>query len=891
MVVVQEGDVSQEVRDLLANEEDLEAEQEISRNPYRLKGWLSYLDRKSKAGRKARNILHERALKFLPGSYKLWLQYLTERRAAVKGRCVTSNASQIVVNCFERALVHLHKMPKIWELYCTFLMGLQRGTATRRAFDRALQALPITQHDRIWPIYVEWAKQWGVKETAVRVFRRFLMFDPMHREEYVEYLEGEGLWLEAARQLAECVNNRDFRSPKGTSKHALWTKLCDICARNPVEVAGAMQVEAIIRSGLARFTDEVGRLWCKLADYYIRLGQFERARDIYEEAANTVMTVKDFTVVFDAYTQFEESVLTAKMQMAGEEEEEEGADDDLDADGDDVGLRLARLENLLERRPLLVSSVLLRQNPHNCYEWAKRVKLFSDDPRRVITCYTEAVKTVEPSLAVGQLSHIWLAFAKFYEDHGDLVNARAILEKAVQVAYKRVDELASLWCAWAEMELRHDKYDEALGVMKRATTEPPMAVQRRRAQAGMSRDERKRLAKEIPVQERVHRSTRCWNLLLDLEESLGTVETSKAAYERVLELKAATPQMILNFGSFLEENKYFEESFRAYEKGVSVFGFPHVLPIWHRYLDKFVERYGGSKLERARDMFEQAVSTVPEKNAAEIYLKYEKLEEEHGLVRKATNILERACQAVPVDQKLDMWKLYVTKVEKFYGITHTRPVYEKAIGELPEDGARELCLDFAKMEQGLGEVDRARAVLTHGSQFADPRRNETYWETFHDFEVAHGNEETFREMLRIKRSVMMSYSNVNYMAAEMIAGEQGTGGEAEALERLRAEERDLQNMEPEGDAGPYKRGADEGGAAETGMEALERQASKIRAAKAAENPEEIDLDDDMDEEEEEEESGDVNLSTKAVPDAVFGSAKEAAAKEKFGALERMKAKQ
>ena len=33
---------------------------------------------------------------------------------------------------------------------------------------------------------------------------------------------------------------------------------------------------------------QVGRLWCSLADYYIRLGHFEKARDIYEEAMSTV---------------------------------------------------------------------------------------------------------------------------------------------------------------------------------------------------------------------------------------------------------------------------------------------------------------------------------------------------------------------------------------------------------------------------------------------------------------------------------------------------------------------------------------------------------------------------------------------------------------------------
>lgn len=39
-----------------------------------------------------------------------------------------------------------------------------------------------------------------------------------------------------------------------------------------------------------------------------------------------------------------------------------------------------------------------------------------------------------------------------------------------------------------------------------------------------------------------------------------------------------------------------------------MFSFPHVKPIWIVYLERFVDRYGGSKLERARDLFEQVVS-------------------------------------------------------------------------------------------------------------------------------------------------------------------------------------------------------------------------------------------------------------------------------------------
>lgn len=37
--------------------------------------------------------------------------------------------------------------------------------------------------------------------------------------------------------------------------------------------------------------------------------------------------------------------------------------------------------------------------------------------------------------------------------------------------------------------------------------------------------------------------------------------------------------------------------------------------IWSTYLTKFIARYGGRKLERARDLFEQALDGCPPKYA------------------------------------------------------------------------------------------------------------------------------------------------------------------------------------------------------------------------------------------------------------------------------------
>ena len=59
---------------------------------------------------------------------------------------------------------------------------------------------------------------------------------------------------------------------------------------------------------------QVGRLWTSLADFYIRQGMYERARDVYEEGLTTVITVRDFSLIFDTLTQFEETLLTHRMQ-------------------------------------------------------------------------------------------------------------------------------------------------------------------------------------------------------------------------------------------------------------------------------------------------------------------------------------------------------------------------------------------------------------------------------------------------------------------------------------------------------------------------------------------------------------------------------------------------
>lgn len=70
-------------------------------------------------------------------------------------------------------------------------------------------------------------------------------------------------------------------------------------------------------------------------------------------------------------------------------------------------------------------------------------------------------------------------------------------------------------------------------------------------------------------------------------------------------------------------------------------------------------------------------------------------------------------------------------------------------------------LKYSTIEKKLGEIDRARSILTHISQFADPSKEdyvENFWKIWDEFELSHGNEDTYKEMLRVKRSVMAKHS-------------------------------------------------------------------------------------------------------------------------------------
>ena len=308
-------------------------------------------------------------------------------------------------------------------------------------------------------------------------------------------------------------------------------------------------------------------------------------------------------------------------------------------------LKFVRLENLIQRRPFLLSNVVLRQNPNNVYEWLNRVKLCEDDTYLTIKTFTEAIQTVDPQKSTGKASKVWVRFAEFYEQYDELQNANLIYHKASQLQYKSIEEVAFIFCNWAEMHIRSNNIESALEIMKYACNKPKSKLKNKDERSGS-------LVFNI----------RAWSLFLDLLENCGAFEETKSAYESVLDLKIATPETVLNFTRFLQANNFFEESFKVYERAIQMFKWPHVYDIWINYLSKVIQRLAGSKVERVRHLFNQLLKDCPKDKSRLFLFMFADFEENFGLLSHAMAIYDRATKEVDQgDELLQVFNLYIAK--------------------------------------------------------------------------------------------------------------------------------------------------------------------------------------------------------------------------------------
>ena len=167
---------------------------------------------------------------------------------------------------------------------------------------------------------------------------------------------------------------------------------------------------------------------------------------------------------------------------------------------------------------------------------------------------------------------------------------------------------------------------------------------------------------------------------------------------------------------------------------------------------------------------------------------YADFEENFGLLNHAMEIYDRACKELTEGRdRYEVLNLQIAKSADFYGVSRTRQLFERAFDILTSNipDLIQMGLRFAKMERKLGEIDRARAIYQHVSQYCNPRvtlNEENFWSIWEKFEVYHGNEDTYADFIRTKRTVELRFSVVMPVVTTQaaVATNLEVGEEAEA---------------------------------------------------------------------------------------------------------------
>ena len=485
-------------------------------NPYNFKSWWDTLSSSKEAPFSIRKKIYLVSLHYLPGSYKLWYNYLKEEREYAKANYNIPNKYYDEVNkLHEQALIYMMKMPKIWIDFIQFMFEQNLITKTKTIFNKALQAIPITQHKKLWDIYIPYIESLSnCHQTKIEIFKRYIKFNPDYKEKFINFLIGIKEFNTAIYYIIEILNDENFYSKENKSQYYYWIILCQIINNYPEYIDLSicnkeLNVDRVIRHGIKKYSDEVGNLWVTLANYYIKIGLIEKAREIFEEALEKILTVRDFSLVFNSYLNFEQEMMkynifnseisvdnnlelsckngeneenkltelelneleNAMNELKFEEIKYEKIEEDENIQKGDTEnnsnikkFNFIRVNNLLQRRPFLLNSTILRRNPNNVNEWLKRIELMKEknDFNQIKKLYEECLNTIKINEAYGKLSEIYISYANFYEENNNIKKANEIYFKGCNLNYKKTEENVTMWCLWCEMNIRQQKYKDVI---------------------------------------------------------------------------------------------------------------------------------------------------------------------------------------------------------------------------------------------------------------------------------------------------------------------------------------------------------------------------------------------------------------------------------------------
>lgn len=728
--------------DHLIAPEHLHFEHSLIEDPDHEETWLNYAETVAGNREKSEFVL-ERATQRLPASVLLWNAYF-----AVPW---TDKDDRKLISIYRRALVSLGASPAIFTRFLALLQKSGTETELTQALNLALFSLDKKYHGPIWKLYLNYGEKVGGLKGA-QIYYRFLSV-------VGEFQDGPE--ITADEVLMKLVEFRQFELavkayaelPK---KHLL--KLPSLVASEFLDALSQSKgftdskfFESLALESALLYPDLRSSFSLKLAEYHETRGSIEKAIHEYYAALEASATVNDATHALDKLAR----CLEDRIAVSSENEEI-------------LRHRLEIYDKLLEDRALYVNDVKLRQNVNNIDIWLERTAILAERNRQteMLSTYVRAITSINPLKAVSlefNMATVWIRYANVYIAQSDFSTANLIFSRAVKLQFRTVEELVEIHLAWAEIML--ETSDEA-------------ALSHVKSLLDISEDFEK-----DDIEFQIAKLPKLWEFRLDLLRAIlnSNLHNPKLILGDMIDKKVITLRILLDYANDLKSENKWEQYFSALELGLGAFVLPEAKSeIWAQYLPDFVAHTENK--EKIREIFEKCLGQIPLFSSGKVFSQFSQFEIENGNVTKAVRILRLAITNLTqaynenlklykktelnqmADAKFEIYKKLLDSVANLKDLELSREIFTLAVEDqhLTTPQIIDLLRKFINFEISNREFLRARGLFRYATGLVSPQQHmvKSVWRLWEEFEIEHGSEATYKEMLKFKRNIAKEFENL-----------------------------------------------------------------------------------------------------------------------------------
>ncbi|KAK9493218.1 hypothetical protein V1508DRAFT_416653 [Lipomyces doorenjongii] len=309
--------------------------------------------------------------------------------------------------------------------------------------------------------------------------------------------------------------------------------------------------------------------------------------------------------------------------------------------------------------------------------------------------YERARAIFEKFTIVHPQSENWIKWARFEDEYGSPDNVREVYSAAVETLRAAGDEFVDekLLGSWAKWETRQKNFDKArelyklgLDTLSRSKSmwlyNEYSAFEKQYGEREGIEDvvfKKRRVQYEEQVQENPRNYDAWFAYLTMAEESSKSVDDIRDLYERAIANVPPTQE---------------KQHWRRY------------IFLWIKYA--IYEELVTKDFEQARDVYRACLKLIPHKQFtfAKIWYMYACFEIRRNNLNVARKQLGMAIGMCP---KPKLFKYYIELEMKLREFDRCRTLFEKYLEKFPR--TPQAWLDYAELEQMLGDEDRARAIL------------------------------------------------------------------------------------------------------------------------------------------------------------------------------------